>query len=391
MGQIGQTDVLIIGAGPAGMSTALHLVQAHPGWAERMVVIDKATHPREKLCGGGMTHWGDKILHNLGLMFEPAHVPIREIRMVYQEFTYALYGDPIFRITHRAEFDHWLVQQGQRRGITVRQGEAAVEVKPQPGYVEVITERGIFKAKIVVAADGSHSLIRQKLKWDSQNRMSRLLEVLTPEAAATQPEFGQGIAIFDFSKMEAGLQGYYWDFPSLVEGQPFMNRGVFDSRARPERRHVALKEILKDAMAQRQHNLDDYPLKGHPIHWFDKHGSFSRPHILLVGDAAGTDPLLGEGIAFALGYGEAAAAEIIDAFKRQDFRLTGYRQRILSHWLLSQLAARSWIARKVYRIKNPHLLRWAWSKADLLIGCLAWYKPDLIPATSPRLSRLSKS
>ncbi len=391
MGQIEQTDVLIVGAGPAGMSTALHLVQAHPTWAERVVVVDKAVHPREKLCGGGVTHWGDQILHNLGLSFEPAHVPVREVRMFYQEFGYALYGDPIFRITRRAEFDHWLVTCGQQRGLTVRQGEAVVEVKPQTDYVEVKTEQATWRARVLVAADGSRSPVRQKLKWDQQGRMSRLLEVLTPEATSKRPEFGEGIAIFDFSSMGAGLQGYYWDFPSLVQGRPFMNRGVFDSRARPERPLAPLKEILRSAMAQRARNLDDYPLKGHPIHWFDQRGSFSRPGVLLVGDAAGTDPLLGEGIAFALGYGEVAAAEIIEAFQRQDFSLTGYRRRILNHYLLSQLAARSWIARQVYRLKNPRLLRWAWSKADLLIGCLVWYNPQLIPAASPRLTRISKT
>lgn len=51
-------DVLIVGSGPSGMSTALHLVHQDPTWAKRIIVVDKAIHPREKLCGGGITHLG---------------------------------------------------------------------------------------------------------------------------------------------------------------------------------------------------------------------------------------------------------------------------------------------------------------------------------------------
>ena len=49
MKQIEQVDVLIISSGPAGISAALHLVQADERWAKRIVVIDKAVYPREKL------------------------------------------------------------------------------------------------------------------------------------------------------------------------------------------------------------------------------------------------------------------------------------------------------------------------------------------------------
>lgn len=384
MRQVEQIDVLIVGSGPAGMSTALHLVQADPAWAKRVVVVDKAIHPREKLCGGGITYPGEQILHNLGLAFEPAHIPIREVRLVYQELAYAVYGDPVFRIARRAEFDQWLVQCGQQRGLTIYQGEAVTAIIPYPDYVQIVTEQRTFQAKVVVAADGSRSLVRQKLKWAHTGGMSRLLEVLTPEVAEQQWQFHRGAAIFDFSGMAAGLQGYYWDFPSLVKGQPFMNRGIFDSRVRPERPHVPLKELLRAALAQRGQNLDEQALKGYPIHWFDRRGRFSQPRVLLVGDAAGTDPLLGEGIAFALGYGEVAAAVIGEAFERQDFSFAGYRQRILAHPLLSQLAVRTWIARLVYRLKNPRLIRLGWSKTPWLLAGLAWYNPDLIPITSSR-------
>ncbi|MEA2008878.1 MAG: hypothetical protein U9O54_07135 [Chloroflexota bacterium] len=58
-------DLLIIGAGPAGTSTALHLLQINPNWASRMLVIEKATHPREKLCAGGLTKLGIHVLEDL--------------------------------------------------------------------------------------------------------------------------------------------------------------------------------------------------------------------------------------------------------------------------------------------------------------------------------------
>ncbi len=391
MAEIEGVDVLIVGSGPAGMSTALHLVQAQPAWANRIVVVDKAIHPREKLCGGGITRPGEQILARLGLALEPAHVPVREVRLIYQDVVFALRDDPVFQVVRRDEFDHWLVQCGQQRGVTVRQGEAVKEVIPQPDFVEVVTERATFHAQVVVTADGSRSEVRQKLKWGDQGGLARLLEVLTPEGAEKRVEFREGIAVFDFSGMAIGLQGYYWDFPSLIQGRPFMNRGVFDSRIRPERPHISLKELLHQALAQRSRNLTDYELKGHPIHWFDPRGRFAQPRILLAGDAAGVDPLLGEGIPFALAYGEVAATAIVDAFARQDFSFNTYRQRILTHPLLAQLSVRAWLARITYRLKNPRLIRWAWSKADLLIGCLAWYNPAYVSVTRPHLVRLDQA
>ena len=66
MAVVKQVDVLIVGAGPAGASTALHLLKIDPAWAERLVVVDKAVHPREKLCGGGVTQLGEQVLTGLG-------------------------------------------------------------------------------------------------------------------------------------------------------------------------------------------------------------------------------------------------------------------------------------------------------------------------------------
>ena len=56
-------------------------------------------------------------------------------------------------------------------------------------------------------------------------------------------------------------------------------------------------------MARHGFNLDDHELKGHPIRWYDPFNPVSVPRVLLVGDAVGADPIFGEGISMALGYG----------------------------------------------------------------------------------------
>jgi flavin-dependent dehydrogenase len=53
-----EVDLVIVGAGPAGLSTALQLLQLDPNWSGRHVVLEKEEHPRHKLCAGGIMCFG---------------------------------------------------------------------------------------------------------------------------------------------------------------------------------------------------------------------------------------------------------------------------------------------------------------------------------------------
>lgn len=380
-------DVLIVGSGPAGTSTALHLIQQDPAWAKRMLIVDKAVHPREKLCGGGITHLGEIVLKRLGLTLEPRNFPIYEAKLIYQDVSYSFRGNPVFRIVHRAEFDHWLVQKAREKGVCINEGETILDIRPQKGFVEVESNTAVYRAQTVVAADGSRSRLRSKLKWNEESsNVARLIEVLTPETPQTSWEMREGTAVFDFSNMtDANLQGYYWDFPSLVDGQTQMNRGVFDSRTHRERPKADLPHTLRTSLAERERNLDDYQLKGHPIRWFDENGPFAQERILLAGDAAGADPLVGEGIAIALAYGDVAAQAITAAFEAQNFSYADYRERILDHYILWQLPGRVRLAKLAYFMKYPWLVRMGWRIANWLIRFTKWGKGDFVPAESPRV------
>ena len=60
-------DLIIVGAGPAGISTALHLAKLAPELIARTLILEKARHPRHKLCGGGLLPDAEVILRRLGL------------------------------------------------------------------------------------------------------------------------------------------------------------------------------------------------------------------------------------------------------------------------------------------------------------------------------------
>ncbi len=386
-----EVDVLIVGSGPAGTSTALHLVKANPVWARRILVVDKAIHPREKLCGGGITHMGQNMLANLGLKIETPSMPLRRADVVYEDLVFSFKANPVFVVIRRDEFDHWLVQQAESRGIVVRQGEAVKNVQVFDEYVEVQTEKSIVQAKVLVAADGSRSFIRSKLNWDDQSRVARLLEILTPEDEQVETGFIESKAVFDFTPVKNELQGYYWDFPSVIKGKAFMNRGLFDSRAQPDRPKADLKKELKQSLERRDRKLDDYKLKGHPIRWYSKDGRFSIPRVLLAGDAAGTDPLVGEGISFAVSYGDVAANAIVAAFNNGDFTFADYGERIIQHRVLRQLPIRTQLARLAYKLSQFRwLCRLAWRVSAIGIKFTRWNDPEHVPVRKPEQAQLSE-
>src|SRR5439155_14464657 len=130
-----------------------------------------------------------------------------------------------------------------------------------------------------------YSTVRQTMGLADESRLARLIEVVTPGAPTTDDERPCPTAIFDFSPVAEGLQGYVWHFPCLEAGAPAMNRGIFDSRVHPEGERADLRVIFARALEALQLDAAKASWRSHPVRRFSPDGTFARPHMLLVGDA----------------------------------------------------------------------------------------------------------
>lgn len=354
-------DIIIVGAGPTGSAAALRLGQRAPHLAARSLLIDKAVFPRKKLCGGGVTQHAWDLLRALDVSLQVPAYPIHHMRLVYENLEATFHWRNLFRVVQRDEFDTALLNAAQARGIGVAQGIALRELVRDDAGVLLITDAGEYRARVVIGADGANSIVRQKLGLTRSDRISRLMEILTPvDDAARADEFANHTAVFDFSPLARGVQGYYWDFPSFKNDVPLMNRGVFDSRVRPERPRAELKRVLADELKQRGVELGDWRLQGHPERWFDAKEKHAAPRVLLAGDAAGTEPWLGEGISHALDFGMRAADYVIQAIARNEFSFSDYSATIAHSPLGRRLRLKRWIAHYVYGNRGEWFYRGGW-------------------------------
>ena len=361
-------DIIIVGAGPAGSAAAIRIANRMPDLKRRTLILEKAVFPRAKLCGGGVTTHADALLAQLRVNLNVPSFPIHALKFIYEDVEFTFRMQNIFRVVRREEFDSALALRARALGVELREGEPLIELERDATGVNVQTKSGTYRAKIVIGADGANSVVRQKLGLARWDRISRLMEILTPVDAARAPEFVDHTAVFDFTPIARGLQGYYWDFPSVKQGVPMMNRGLFDSRVHPGRSRAELKPIFEDALAKRQVALDDVHLQGHPERWFDAGARHAAPHVLLAGDAAGTEPLLGEGISHALDFGMLAADAAIDALARGNFSFTGYNRRVAWSALGRRLQFKRAVAHIVYGNRGAWFYRLGFSALRVVFG-----------------------
>jgi flavin-dependent dehydrogenase len=335
-------DVIISGAGPAGVATAVALLQLAPSLAGRVLCLDKARFPREKPCGGGLTGHARAALAALGLEVRVPHVPCHEGRLVYGRHARDVRLERPVDVVRRRAFDADLVAQARARGVAVVEGEglASFAVDDAARAVRVTTTGGrTLAARALVGADGAGSRVRRALARDGRPPL-RLFqaEVAAPEATP----LGQRM-IYDFSPMDEGLRGYVWLFP--VAGG-LVNVGAMHTPSNTLS-GAAIEAVLCRALARYGVALPN-GARGWPAWRYRRGARIAAPHVLCVGDAAGIDALTGEGIAVGLEHGPIAARAVVDALASGAFGFEGYRRAVRRAVVGRELALDGHLASMLY-------------------------------------------
>jgi len=332
-------DTIIIGTGPAGSTAAFEL--ARRGY--RVLALEKKSHPRYKVCGGGLSARLDNLL---GRQYH-ATVEKTVTRLVMTcngKTPFEISFDaPLAYMTMRSRFDAHLMHQAQEAGCELRENEPAVELTALENSILVRTSNGDYEARTVIGADGAPSRVAKTL---FPNNAALLGAGLESEAAPAPGRSWSGDSVL----IDIGIirQGYAWVFPKsdhLSSGVATFHRTRLDLRFHYDQ--LVRAQPVLPASQQEQ-------TAGHLIPLFSpKTVSLVGHRAVLVGDAAGmVDPFLGEGIYYAVWSGR-LAAEAIAGFMKRETPLARYGETVRNE-IYPELHAASRIASLVYRF--PRLL-----------------------------------
>lgn len=330
-------DLVVVGAGPAGATAALAALDADPRL--RVLLLDRATFPRDKSCGDGIAPHVFDVLADIGVTgVADGWAPLRRLELAQgPDAVERPMSRPVWVIP-REVFDARLVTRAVQRGAVLRRQRVA-RVARRDDRVELACGDATLAARVVVGADGAHSVVRAAAGLPSGRR------ALAIRGYAPTPPTRRGTQVIVYG--DRRQPSYAWAFD---RGDGLSNVGygeLLDAGDDPPSRRLMLDELdrlLPGTVAAgdrwRGHHL---PLS--TWRWRQPDGP-----VLLAGDAAGlVNPLTGEGIYYAVATGVAAGRAAAQAIRAGDPARAGARHRAAVRRLLARHLRHTWAAARLSR------------------------------------------
>jgi menaquinone-9 beta-reductase len=344
-----RAEVIVVGGGPAGLTAATSILDADPSLKGRVLVLEKARYPREKYCAGAIGGRGDTILARLGIRPDVPSVPIDGISLRVADFERSVRVDRIGRVVRRIELDEGIAKLARARGVEIVEDAKVESVSVTSEGASLETSAGRFEARVVVGCDGVGSVVRKAIGVGPGKLRAQVLELDTEEIAADRPR-----AMIHFDASDRSLPGYTWDFPTVVGGKELVCRGIYHLKVGDE--VIDLGGKLGERLKQMGLDIDRYKNKRFAERGVEIAETFAKGPLMLAGEAAGIDPVTGEGIAQAIEYG-AIVGPHVAAVLRGETRVDTWTDRVRSSRLGLDLRIRERLVREFYGPRRPELER----------------------------------
>ena len=303
-------DLIVVGSGPAGTAAA---ITARRRGLE-VLVLDKATFPRDKTCGDGLTTGALRRLEELGLPLAalPSLAVVREAVLVSprgRRVSLPFPADGLHAgVVPRLELDASLMALARSMGAEVREASAVARVQQNGTAVSVELEDGsTVRAPWLVAADGHYSTVRRQVDANAKPAIGEWSAFRQYFSGVDDPRLW---VLFERDL----LPGYAWVFP-LPDGRANVGIAVRRRKGGAGKQIAAQWRTLLDRPSVRAvlgpRAEPDGPYRAWPIPSNLDLDALAFGRVLIAGDAAGVvDPLTGEGIAQALTTGIDAVTAI---------------------------------------------------------------------------------
>jgi geranylgeranyl reductase family protein len=317
-------DVLVIGAGPGGSAAAYHLARR----GVDVLVAEKATFPREKVCGDGLTPRGVLALERMGIdPLDPGFERVDGLRIYTRRTTLELswpklHDFPDYGLVRtRHDLDELLARRAEKAGALLWEGAEVLHPVLTDGWVTGATVRKDdeeidVRARYVLAADGAASRIGAGAGVRRDG--TRPLGIAARRYYRIDRTPGPWLEVWmDLWDGDDLMPGYGWLFP-VADGTINLGAGLlntfknFKDLSAP-RVFEAFAAMLPASWNVSEETAEGRALSGPLPMGFNRRPA-AVPGMLLVGDAAGiVNPFNGEGIAYAMESAELAAELVSEA------------------------------------------------------------------------------
>jgi geranylgeranyl reductase family protein len=376
------TQVIIIGAGPAGAAASIFLSKA----GIHHLILEKQEFPRDKVCGdacGGKTgfvlrkadpHWAEEIFEQR-TQYTPTHGALffspdgKSLSIPFSRKNVPP-GQAAGFTTPRITFDNFLFEKLATPYSTIYQNVSLQRIERTSErlikvHFVVDNQHIEATAPLIIGADGDKSLVRKTFVNHDTSSKAYCVALRAYYKGVTEMHRENYLELHCLPEV---VPGYFWIFP-LPNGLANVGVGMLSEQVRKKK--LNLRDVMLNAIKYNRHLKHRFEratlidkIQGWGLPMFIKKESVSGNNFILAGDAANlVDPFTGEGIGNALYSGMLAAEAARDALDKnifeKEFLEKHYDEKLFGK-LGSELKTSAFLQRLCH---YPWLLRFVVNKA----------------------------